>query len=429
VGGPNIAPPGDGLIAECVANAPGGPIHVLLSDVEAEHIPGCNMAFRKDALESIGGFDPRFRTAGDDVDVCWRITEAGGTLGFHAGAMVWHHRRNSVRTYWRQQVGYGRAEALLEEKWPERYNRTGHLSWGGRIYSRGRSLLLGPVQRIYYGTWGAAPFQSMYESSTSTIWSLPRLPEWYLVILACLAMTLIGVLWQPMLVLAAPVATSAVILPILLAADAARSAVFRDSFVASTKREKRMITFALHLLQPLARLYGRLRFGLTPWRGRIASPLALPLSEMSNSWTGRWQSPEQELSSREEWLRVTGGGVRRGGPHDGWDLEVRGGMFASARMLLAVEEHGDGLQHWLLRTWPHLSTAGLLVPAALTALFVLSIPTSGGIASLVLGIGLALLLARVAIEAAAAVGAFAACERLLLPEGAVEAERASSATL
>src|SRR5438552_9280156 len=71
VGGPNIPPPGGGPIADCVANAPGGPVHVLLSDREAEHIPGCNMAFRKACLEAIGGFDPQYRVAGDDVDVGW----------------------------------------------------------------------------------------------------------------------------------------------------------------------------------------------------------------------------------------------------------------------------------------------------------------------------------------------------------------------
>src|SRR3989442_7014584 len=95
VGGPNLPPPGDGPIAECIARAPGGPVHVLLSDREAEHLPGCNMAFRKARLEAIGGFDPQFRTAGDDVDVCWRLEERGFTLGFSPAAMVWHHRRNS----------------------------------------------------------------------------------------------------------------------------------------------------------------------------------------------------------------------------------------------------------------------------------------------------------------------------------------------
>ena len=50
IGGPNIAPPGDGLAADGVAHAPGGPVHVLLSDEVAEHIPGCNMAYRLDRL-------------------------------------------------------------------------------------------------------------------------------------------------------------------------------------------------------------------------------------------------------------------------------------------------------------------------------------------------------------------------------------------
>ena len=86
MGGPNIAPPGDGPIAECVANAPGGPAHVLISDREAEHIPGCNMAFRRSAVEAIGGFDPIYRAAGDDVDVCWRLQERGWRLGAYDDA-------------------------------------------------------------------------------------------------------------------------------------------------------------------------------------------------------------------------------------------------------------------------------------------------------------------------------------------------------
>src|SRR5712671_6419188 len=88
VGGPNIAPPGDGLIADCVAHAPGGPVHVLLTNQKAEHIPGCNMAFRRVALKAIGGFDPQFHVAGDDVDVCWRLQQEGWSLGFSPAALV-----------------------------------------------------------------------------------------------------------------------------------------------------------------------------------------------------------------------------------------------------------------------------------------------------------------------------------------------------
>jgi len=93
VGGPNLASLDDGLVAECIANVPGNPVHILLSDREAEHIPGCNMAVRKACLEAIGGFDPQYRVAGDDVDVCWRLQQRGWTLGFSPAAVVWHHRR------------------------------------------------------------------------------------------------------------------------------------------------------------------------------------------------------------------------------------------------------------------------------------------------------------------------------------------------
>src|SRR5438105_15569296 len=54
VGGPNLSPPGDGFVSQCVDRAPGNPTHVLIDDELAEHIPGCNMAYRKDALEAIG---------------------------------------------------------------------------------------------------------------------------------------------------------------------------------------------------------------------------------------------------------------------------------------------------------------------------------------------------------------------------------------
>src|SRR5262245_29814055 len=105
-GGPNVVPPDDPPVAQCIARAPGGPTHVLLDDRIAEHVPGCNMAFRRDALVAIGGFNPVFLRAGDDVDVCWRLQARGWKIGFAPAALVWHHHRASLKAYWRQQVGY-----------------------------------------------------------------------------------------------------------------------------------------------------------------------------------------------------------------------------------------------------------------------------------------------------------------------------------
>src|SRR5438445_586939 len=271
VGGPNLPPPDDGWMADAVANAPGGPNPVLLSDRVAEHIPGCNMAFRKEALEAIGGFDSVFRTAGDDVDVCWRLRDRGGVIGYAPGAVVWHHRRPSIRRFWKQQVGYGKAEALLERKWPARYNPSGQLSWVGRLYGKGRSRDFSSGRgRVYQGVWGTAPFQSLYESRGSR-WSAALAPEWYLLIALLSAIFLLTLGWGAALLLG-PVLLFALGIPLAQAGISARHA----RFVGLDRRHRgsllalRIVVWFLHLMQQMARLPGRLRGGLTPWRRRGA---------------------------------------------------------------------------------------------------------------------------------------------------------------
>ena len=404
VGGPNIAPPGDGAIADCVANSPGGPVHVLLSDRDAEHIPGCNMAFRKDALQAIGGFDPIYRAAGDDVDVCWRLQQQGWTLGFNPAAMVWHHRRNSVRTYWKQQKGYGKAEALLESKWPEKYNHLGHLSWAGRMYGKGLTQMLGQSWRIYHGTWGTAPFQSRHQLPPKLITLVPLMTECYLLILCLLGPAIVGLIWKPLL-LTVPLLILVVFA--LLAQALASSA--KASFVEiprpkATKLMLHGLTAFLHLLQPIARLYGRLKHGLHPWRRRGICNFALPKPRTAAQWTEQWQSQEDRLRHLEKSLQASGAVVRRGGSYDRWDLEVRGGMFGSVRMFMAVEEHGGGAQYVRLRSWPRIQSAGLAIVLISGLLAVTAITDGAWVASAVLGLFALLFAARILIESADATG-------------------------
>jgi GT2 family glycosyltransferase len=368
VGGPNVAPPGAGPVAECVANAPGCPMHVLLSDREAEHIPGCNMAFRKACLEAVGGFDRQFRTAGDDVDVCWQLQQHGWRVGFSPAAMVWHHRRSSLRAYWKQQRGYGEAEALLERKWPEKYNAAGHHGWTGRIYGRGVAPILGPGERIRYGVWGSAPFQSVYQPTPGTLWSLPLMPEWYLVVGTLAALSALGALWTPLL-LALPLLVLTTAAPFAQAVLGAAQASFASAPRPRVARLKlRCFVACLYLLQPLARLWGRLRRGLTPWRQRGVPGFALPRPRAIAIWSERWQDPSERVRSVETALRADGAIWRRGGDYDRWDLEVRRGMLGAARMLMAVEEHGAGKQLVRARVWPRCSPNWLALILVLVAL-------------------------------------------------------------
>ena len=191
VGGPNLPPPESHWVPEVVARSPGGPTHVLLTDWEAEHIPGCNMAFWRPALLEVGLFDPVYRSAGDDVDICWRLQNAGYKSGFAAAALVWHRRRATVRAYLNQQRGYGRAEALLYFKHPYRFNFLGNSRWLGRIYSDLGPGILGRRPVIYWGTFGSGLFQTLYEAPSSLLRHLPTTLEWNA---TGLGLTLIGLL-------------------------------------------------------------------------------------------------------------------------------------------------------------------------------------------------------------------------------------------
>ncbi|CAA9420174.1 GT2_Glycos_transf_2 / GT2_Glyco_tranf_2_3 / GH2 / GT27 / GT2_Glyco_tranf_2_2 [uncultured Leptolyngbya sp.] len=177
VGGPNLPPPEDSLVPACVAVSPGAPVHVLLSDEVAEHIAGCNMAFRREALLEIDGFDPVFHAAGDDVDLCWRLQDKGYIISFSPAALVWHFRRNTVKDYLKQQRGYGKAEALLYFKHPYRFNLLGQPCWSGRIYGDLSAVVLRQPM-IYSGVFGQGLFQTLYQSPASLLSYLPLTLEW-----------------------------------------------------------------------------------------------------------------------------------------------------------------------------------------------------------------------------------------------------------
>lgn len=164
IGGHNFLPPDDSCVAAAVLVSPGGPAHVMLTDRQAEHIPGCNMAFYKWALLEIGAFDPIFRQAGDDVDLCWRLQQRGLKIGFSPAGFVWHYRRSTVAAYLKQQSGYGEAEALLVRKHPEYFNMFGSSMWHGRIYTASKHGIVVRSPIIYHGVFGSSWFQTLYTS-------------------------------------------------------------------------------------------------------------------------------------------------------------------------------------------------------------------------------------------------------------------------
>src|SRR5437773_5514650 len=170
------------------------------------------------------------------------------------------------------------------------------------------------------------------------------MPEWYLVIIALLALSALRILWTPLL-FALPLAACAVALPLLQAGVSAARASFVDAPRSGVLEMLglRGLTAFLHLLQPMARLRGRLAGGLTPWRRGRMCGLAFPRPRTFRVWTEQWQAHEERLRSLKGALRANQAIVQAGGDYDRWDLEVRGGMFGPHRVL-GSEEHTSELQ-------------------------------------------------------------------------------------
>jgi O-antigen biosynthesis protein len=249
-GGPNIPPADDPPEADVVARSPGGPVQVLVSDDRAEHVPGCNMAFWKLVLSEIGGFDPVYTKAGDDVDVCWKALERDWKIGFHPAALVWHHRRPGLRAYLRQQRDYGRSEALVEARHPERFTLAGSARWRGRIYNS-----LPPSfarQRIYRGVYGAASYQSVYQGGGHYLDLIHQLGVPSAVVLMLTAPLAVLSPW-----LAIPAVLAVMGVALLAGVDMARAQPPRRSRMSGLRFRARVALH--HLLQPLVRSWARSR--------------------------------------------------------------------------------------------------------------------------------------------------------------------------
>jgi GT2 family glycosyltransferase len=339
VGGPNLTPPDDSFVASCVAVSPGAPTHVLLDDEVAEHIPGCNMAFRSEALEAIAGFDPIFRAAGDDVDLCWRLQNKGYKIGFCAAAVVWHYRRNTISDYVKQQRGYGKAETLLFFKHPSRFNVLGQSRWFGRIYGDLSSFLLSRQPRIYSGVFGRGLFQTLYQPSPSILSCLPLTLEWNVLSLALFACAFI--LGGPFWLGVAPFMLT--LSRCFLSASKARIAPRFRGLPAT------LLVASLIYLGPLVRTFERHRWRLR--RLREVKPVDLngPTQKPQISWHERafflsyWNEngleKESLLHSVMDFLLPRKYLIAIDQGWSDWDLEICQGPWAKAQIKTATENH------------------------------------------------------------------------------------------
>ena len=335
VGGPNLSPANAPRVASIVSAAPGLPTHVLLDDRTAEHVPGCNMAFDRAVLRSLGGFRERYRVAGDDVDLCWRLQDAGYEIAFQPDAFVWHERRPTARAYLRQQRGYGRAEARLWRDHPGRFDRNGAPQWRGRIYG-GVGRAFSQRQRVFRGPFGGAPFQSIYSQPGTTLEALPLTLAWSVF---AWPLALLGPTWGGRWWLGAG--------PLLVTFATAGRAAFRARVPKRVGDLRgRLLLLVLFYLGPLVRDAERFRHGAAGalgirWPGL---PWQLPRWSVGREeafWTVQGAEKTELCASLDQELRKRGLPSRIESGWTEWDLEVGSGLGGRVRLEIAMEDHGE----------------------------------------------------------------------------------------
>jgi glycosyltransferase involved in cell wall biosynthesis len=381
-GGPNFPPPEDSLIPAAVAVSPGGPTHVLVSDDVAEHIAGCNMAFRRDVLLALGGFDPLYRAAGDDVDICWRFQDAGHIIGFSPAAVVWHFRRNTVKAYINQQRGYGKAEALVYGKHPFRFNLFGQAKWLGRIYGDlSASLLLSRQPVIYSGVFGRGLFQTMYEPPSSLVAFLPLTFEWNIIAIVLALAGVVGGGWMWLLTV-----------PLLITWTMCVNGALRAPVDKRFRGLKARALIALLIyLGPILRGWERAR-----WRVRLmktTDPLRLGATEQKAriDWRERTLFLGYWSENADEKEVLLGGLMTFLAPQkyfivpdqgwSNWDLKIARGLWSRAYVMVCAENHGgmkrllrvrcamrlSRLSAFVLRSYAAVTAGALILDAPIAA--------------------------------------------------------------
>jgi len=123
VGGPNFTPPDETNFAKAVgfvfnqAIFAAGSIHArqLKQSREVVSLPGCNMIFRRAALDKVFPMDETMY-GGEDYATNQLIRAQGYKLMYTPDTFVWHYHRPTPKRFFRQMFRYGVSRLIIARK-------------------------------------------------------------------------------------------------------------------------------------------------------------------------------------------------------------------------------------------------------------------------------------------------------------------------
>ncbi|BDB40573.1 MULTISPECIES: mycofactocin biosynthesis glycosyltransferase MftF [Mycobacterium] len=91
----------------------------VLPHSTVSYVPSAAIVCRTSAIRGVGGFDETLHS-GEDVDLCWRLVEAGARLRYEPIARVAHDHRTELRDWIARKAFYGGSAAPLSVRHPDK---------------------------------------------------------------------------------------------------------------------------------------------------------------------------------------------------------------------------------------------------------------------------------------------------------------------
>jgi mycofactocin system glycosyltransferase len=243
----------------------------IRAGTRVSYVPAAALVCRVDALREIGGFDEALRV-GEDVDLVWRLDEAGWRCRYEPAVAVGHDPRPSWGAWARQRITYGSSTAPLARRHPGALAPIRMSGWSVATWA------LAALQRPIAGTLVGLG------SAAALVRKLPDVPPRAAFELAARGNLQAGDqiakavrrVWWP-----------------VLAVVALRS-----------RTARRILLAAAFAARHPTRLADDLAYSIGVWRGIVAERTLAPLVPEISSWPGRRQaeqpsdSPTQPAAAR-----------------------------------------------------------------------------------------------------------------------------------
>lgn len=91
----------------------------IRAGTRVSYVPAAALVVRATAFDQVGGFDETL-DVGEDVDLLWRLADAGWRCRYEPAAVVVHAGRSRLPELLRRRFDYGRSAALLDARHPGR---------------------------------------------------------------------------------------------------------------------------------------------------------------------------------------------------------------------------------------------------------------------------------------------------------------------